>query len=249
MPVTLVVSAGQSNEVGYRVTADQLPAYVTAINPHVFRFDPATGGKVVLRAGVNTGTDRQPGAVGPEVAFAYGWSLAHPGEDLVFVKIAKGSTGLAADPRELDWSPRSRGELFDQATAAVRQAKAALGVRVSGILWMQGEQDATVAAKAADYRENLSAMFRQMRLDWGDSGTPIVFGRISDKSRLAYGAIVRAAQDEVGRSDERAIEVATDSFAMQADRLHYSGAGQLSLGLAFHEAWRQAPQSLAGMTP
>ena len=246
MSAALFVSAGQSNEVGYKVSADQFPREIIAPNPHVFMFDPATGQKVLLQAGVNTGTPNQPTAVGPEVAFAYRWSQLHPGQDLVFVKVARGETGLEKDPSRPDWSPDSRGELFDQTAAAIKQAESALNVKLSGVLWMQGEEDASRASAAKAYEANLRLAFRRMRRDWGDSATPIVFGRISATAGLPFAGAVRAAQDRVARADRLAIEVSTDGFAVQEDRLHYSAAGQVSLGFAFHDAWRRASAPATG---
>lgn len=234
---TLVIVAGQSNAVGY-VSPRELPAHV--------RPDPAVrihrGGRFEsLRPGVNTGGPRTPAAWGPEVEFARRWRADHPGEALYVVKVARGSTGVAADPARWDWSPASRGEQYDQATAQVRAAKAQIpDLDRVVILWMGGESDTASRAKAAAHERNLKGLFARMRGDWWIAGPVILLGRIADE--WDPGGPVRAAQTRLGG-------FSTDDFPMQPDRAHFNGAGQIRLGGAFYEAYRRRSLGVSGGTP
>jgi len=234
-PPTLVVLAGQSNALGYGVEPKDLPA--------AWKEDPSVriwrnGRFETLSPGRNTGTPRNPRAWGPEVGFALAWRRSHPQGELDIVKVAKGSTGLAADPRALDWSPRSR-ELYADTTAQAAAAQRASGAPVAAILWMQGEEDAVSGAKAAAYGANLTAFVRAARRDWGDA--PVVLGRIGAAAREAHAAQVRRAQAEVARTEPRIRMVDTDAFPVQSDRLHLDARGQLALGDAMARALEPAP--------
>jgi hypothetical protein len=153
------------------------------------------------------------------------------------VKFARGSTGVAADPGQRDWSPAT-AELFAEAGEEVRQARAALGgARVDAVLWVQGEADAADAAKAQAYRGNLSGLFAAMRASWGDPRTPILFSQVSARPALPFGPAVRDAQARVDAADELAAMTKTDPFDVQADRLHYSAGGQIALGGALYDLY------------
>lgn len=243
----LVILAGQSNALGFRVHASDMPAAATACDPHVQIWNPAAQAFETMAPGVNTGTPNNPTAVGPEAEFAARWVEDHPGETLYIVKAAKGSTGLAEDPDQLDWSPHSTGELFDATTAQVEAAKAASGVsKVSAILWIQGEQDAASAAKAAGYAFNLIDAFAEMRAKWGDASTPIVLGRLSDAPHLAHADGVQLGQDIAASFLPGVAKVPTDGLGMQADQLHYDAAGQVGLGDELYDALQALGRTLTG---
>lgn len=230
----LVVVAGQSNALGFHVAPAEAPADARAPDPTVRIW---TGRRFeTMRPGVNTGTPANPTAWGPEVGFARAWRRDHPGEPLFIVKSVKGSTALAADPHAADWSPSSRAELFDRTAALAASARARTGLPVSAVVWMQGEEDATDARRAAAYGDNLAGLFRAMRTRWGDGRTRIVVGRIGAAANLPYAGQVRAAQATAAAADPNAALVDTDALPVQPDRLHLNGAGQAALGAAFYRA-------------
>lgn len=238
----ILIVAGQSNALGYNVAPAELPtAY--APDAHVQIWNATTAAFETMQAGVNTGTANNPTAWGPEVGEAMAWASAHPGETLYIVKDTHGSTGIAADATQLDWSPSSAGEMYSTATTDIAAAKAALTAagltpHVVGVDWMQGEQDAVDATKAAAYGVNLADLFSHIETQWGDGDgtTEISFGRIASGDALAYEATVRSAQDAVTVGSAIYREIDTDAFAQQADNLHFTGAGQLSLASAFNAA-------------
>jgi hypothetical protein len=191
----------------------------------------------VLYPGLNTGTLAHPEAWGPETTFAAQFHVTHPFEPLFIVKSAKGSTGLAADPSALDWSPESTGEMFDLTTERIAEARAALGgLAPDTVFLMQGEQDATSLEAANAYAENLRGWLAAIRAEWmGDPQGHIVFGRIGDST--PYFEQVRWAQYVVDLEDPNAVSFDTYDFAMQCDNLHYAADGFLRIGGAFCSAY------------
>ncbi len=235
-----IILAGQSNALGYLNTG---PApYVPTARVQIWA---DTNGDGVgdawnyMRPGFNTGTPANPTAWGPEVEEANRWLATHPTGALWIDKIAQGSTGLAQDPAQLDWSPHSAGEMFDRATASVDSARANLDgspyafARWDVLDWMQGETDATDPVKAGAYAANLTDFASHARAAW--DVTPIAVGRITDTAGT-WSLQVRDAEWQVDQLDAHLVSFKTIGFEMQADHLHYDAAGQVALGRAFFDA-------------
>lgn len=227
--MAIVLLAGQSNALGYLNTS---PAPYAA-DPLTYIWDNDHAWWVQMQPGVNTGTPENPADWGPEVAFAQAFRAAHPDEVLAIVKSVKGSTGVAEDPNQLDWSPASHGEMFDLTTARLHAAEAAIGaVAPDQVFFMGMETDATDAGKAGHALENLTDLVAHMRADWG--ATDIGLGRIGAAG--AYSQDVRVAQWSVDQADPHLTSFKTIGFEMQPDGLHYDAAGQLALGQGFFDA-------------
>lgn len=225
----LVVVAGQSNALGYQVQPSELPSwYAPTAQVQIW----TDAGWRTMTPGVNTGTPANPGAWGPEVAFAHAWLQEHPGETLYLVKSAKGSTALAQAPGE-DWSPDSAGSLFDATTAKLAAAKAALGVAVdTTVLWFQGEQDASTQGWADSYAGNLAQLKAAAAAEWGAG--QFLCGRID--TDYACNATVQLAQADGFNTDE---------FAKQGDGLHLTGQAQIDSGFSFYALYDQTPLAVA----
>ena len=119
-------------------------------------------------------------------------------------------------------------------------------LRILGTCWMQGESDANdgYPDRAPPYATELARLIAAVRTLTSQSLMPFIVGRISDNiAALALydtgGPIVRAAQASVVASTSKAYLVDTDSYGMNVDNIHYSSAGQTSLGTAFAEAIQQ----------
>lgn len=241
----LIVVAGQSNALGYTLGPIDLPPHLRKPVARVQIWDPARRGFAPLQPGVNTGTPNNPRAWGPEAQFAFRWSQAHPCGELYVVKYARGETGLAPDPAHADWSPASAGEVWDQATAQVDAAKAALkkqepAARVEAVFWMQGETDAQDPAKASAYQQNLTRLIMRIRSRWGDDQTSVYVAQIDRPPGSNAGwDTVRQAQTAVAASTPNVHLTDTDPLPRQpADGVHLTGAGQVGLGERFYELHR-----------
>lgn len=239
--MSLVMLAGQSNALGFGNTG---PApYTPTYQVQMWVDSNADGiGDTFnfMNPGVNTGTPANPTAWGSEVEIANDWLQLHAGDNqiLYFGKSVKGETPLAQSAG-VDWSPASAGEMFDRAERVAHDMKANLGVdHLDAVFWMQGETDATNAAWAADYSDNLTAFLAAARARWiGDATGYVGFGRISDSAALPYNEAVRVAQWQVDQVDAHAESFKTIGFGMQADGIHYNAAGQVALGDGFFSAW------------
>jgi hypothetical protein len=237
-----VILAGQSNALGFGNTSPAPYTPTARVQIWTDTNGDGTGDAWhYMQPGVNTGMPANPTAWGPETQFANDWLAHNPTGVLWIDKITKGSTGLAQDPTQLDWSPQSHGEMFDTATASVKAAMHNLDGTAyafshwDAALWMQGETDATDASKANAYTANLTGFLASARQAW--SVTDFIVGRISDSPALAESLAVRQAEWNVDQSDAHMTSFKTIGNELQADGIHYDAAGQVQLGGQFFDAW------------
>jgi hypothetical protein len=245
--IYLAIFAGQSNALGFGMSAATLPSPLQSADlgqTYIWGANYGVRYWGAMQAGVNTGNSDAPQAWGPEVQFAYDFRQAHPNDVLLIVKVALGSTGLAADPAELDWSP-STHELFDLTTANINRARAAFtaaqGTEAplpSVVFWMQGEADAGTQASAGAYRDNLTDFLAHVRSDWmHDPAGKVVAPRITDSPWLNHNLTVRQAQWLVDQEDDNLVTFKTIGFEMQPDLIHYGPDGYTAIGSGYYTAF------------
>jgi hypothetical protein len=238
-----LIVAGQSN-VGFNTDTADLIGYVPTARVQVWtdtNGDGIADAWNYLRPGVNaSGLPTQPGASGFVVREAQDWLANHSTGYLWIVQVAHGSTGLAQDPTQLDWSPSSAGEMFDTATATITAAMHNLdGTPYAfsswdAAQWMQGETDATDPAKAAAYNSNLRQLILDARAAWHVETFDVA--RITDTAGV-YSLAVRQAEWALDNGPDPLADAHTFKtlgFGMQADGVHYDSAGQVALGDAFY---------------
>ncbi len=110
---------------------------------------------------------------------------------------------------------------------------------IAGMLWTQGERDVRLGYEAT-YEANLNGFIADIRTRYG-TDLPFFISQLSSLQTdlPADGlAAVRQAQANVAAADANAHLIVTDSFDMRTDNLHFSGAGQISLGEAFAASYQ-----------
>lgn len=221
-PLKVFLLAGQSNMVGKRSLAAELPPALRQEQPRALFF--TAGGWVPLRPGVS-----EPAGFGPELAFAERMTDGL-GESIGLVKFSVGGTNLA-----VQWSPQREDSLYAQLLRQVRAAAQTRPVQVVGMVWMQGGNDAKSLAMATAYRANLEALLRQVRQDTGNPDLKFVCGRsASPPDRFPHVALVRQAQTGIDAPGYAWVDC--DPIAMGPDGVHYSTAGQVQAGYLFADA-------------
>ncbi|MGY4288885.1 hypothetical protein ACVWXO_008105 [Bradyrhizobium sp. LM2.7] len=175
---------------------------------------------------------------GPEVAYAKAWLAANATGTLYMVKSAVANTQLgaigtygAANGATQDWAPADT--LYTNLKAAVLAAKAGLTAPVNvTVLWMQGETDAMASNLATAYQSNLTALFAQMRADFG--ANVIVAGAVNDSRAWLRKDQIITAQIAVESSKNRF--VTADDLAIQADGFHYTTTSTNALGTSLYNS-------------
>lgn len=233
--MTMIAEIGQSNMGGY---LNDGPAPYTP-NNFVYIWDAQTHGWEAMVPGVNTGIKASPHSWGPEVQIANEWLEHwlpnHPGDVLAIVKSWDGGIGLAQDSTQQDFSPESRGEMYDKTIAMIKAAGDAIGgQRPVVTMIMQGETDGFDFSKSQAYMKNEQDFVQHYRQDAGTEN--VVIGRIADTS--PYWEQVRFDQYVMGRDDPNHIHTFdTYDFARRVDNLHYTAESQIELGHRFFEGW------------
>lgn len=218
------------------------------------RLQPGHGAGFFFDGTTNHYSDR----FGLELTFARRMQQHHPGQRIALIKYAKGGTALdtLAAGTAGAWDPDYRGRnginQYDHALATLHNALAYTDIDgdggadvlvPAGILWMQGETDATVdAALAQRYAGHLQHLMTLLRSTLDNPDLPVAVGRISDSGQDAdgkiwtFGEIVREGQARFVAADDHATLItSTDGYAY-TDPWHYDSAGYLDLGQQFADA-------------
>ena len=243
--------AGQSNANG-RGNAARLPNHLAEPQTNVrFYWHRKQASKNVGHLTENAWIDLAPGSghgtkapvhpkeFGPEVTFGRTMADARPSERIAIIKFSVGGSNLYGG-----WA--EKGPLYKTFVSTVETSLAALTAagdtyELSGMIWQQGENDAT--PKGANvYEANLTRLVHRVRKDlFAGREAPFVIGGLSDSQ---YGAKVktagtpvfkvRAAQEAVASKMKAVGFVNTDGFSVRAgDRIHFNDKGQIALGHGF----------------
>jgi hypothetical protein len=156
-----------------------------------------------------------------------GAARACRGERTCLIKYASDGTSLYDR-----WSPGGRDflgmkETFLLGMAAFRAA--GFDPVLKGVLWMQGENDASFPAQAAAYGENLKSFIGAVRAFAGD--IPFAVGETNPhNAALPYVGAVNAAKRRAAKECGRVIYVPTGDLNDLADMYHYGAEDMLALG-------------------
>ena len=210
----------------------------------------------------NTYSDR----FGIEITFAKRLRELDPSTPIALLKYSKGGTSIHADVAgdfgcwDPDFDQGDGINQYDHFLATLRRGLSVGDIDgdgeedtlvPTGILWMQGESDATTRETAEQYEANLKRLMDLVRAALRVDDLPVVVGRISDSGQDADGKVwdfgdrLRRAQADFCAKDPRAALVtSTDNYGY-SDKWHYDTAGYLDLGVQFAEAMhrleRQGP--------
>ena len=189
---------------------------------------------------------------GPEVGFARalyaaGW------RDVAIIKVYANFSRNAPT-----WPWAEGGSLFHPWMQFIDSRLAELRaqgypIRIGGIIWHQGIDDAIHGPLAIHYADNLRNLIDLLRLRYGTSTTPFVLARSVNSSiaRAITGngddapmATVRRAQITVGASVAAAAWIDVDDLP-NVNTHHFSAANQLVIGGRFGAAFLKLSQPRA----
>lgn len=205
-----------------------------------------------LDMGVNQKAVNFDTEFGPEMGAAWQWELNEgaSGNVLTICKCSVGSTYLAPSAitgggPNLTWNADelvTNGLLWGGALRHWYDFERSLlasgiGIRLRGLWWMQGEQDATNTIYSADYDVHIGEVWDAVKTYTSHSDLHMVIARIREEDPLMNATAateVRADQSSFAAANSDVTLVDTDSFALKADNVHYNAAGMKALGEAFY---------------
>lgn len=267
----LFFMGGQSNMEGHGLNAE-LSDSLKVIDDNVWLFHGMPTGDNDARGGIGKWEVLQPGngagytsdgktttfshKFGPELSFGHRLSDLYPGEKIAIIKYARGGSSIdslaAREYGSWEFDYRGSDNQFDYFLKTVAGALDIPDIdgngiedvlAPAGIIWMQGESDATMTLDIAQrYYTNLKKLMDLMRATFRDDDLPVVIGKISDSGldnngkTWRYGELVQHAQEEYVRKDKNAAIVREAKNYKYSDPWHYDGGGYIDLGRKFAEA-------------
>ena len=225
---------GQSNMSG-RGDLAEMPPDMAADDPRIQVWGN-DGVLAVAREPLDSAKDQQDvvsadaqAGVGPGLVFARARLAGRPHSRLILVPCAKGGSAIA------DWAPAAgHGSLFGSCVARARSASH--HGRLTGILWYQGETDASDPTRATAWSSSFVAFLSGFREVLGLNTLPIVVVSLADPpvggpygGRYPEWSTIQAAQSQL-HGPGLAV-VSAGGLPKNADGLHLSTGGQHILGL------------------
>jgi len=271
--VRLYYLGGQSNMDGYGYNNDlpeslnQEFESVWIFHGNIANDDDKNGGLGIwekLKPGHGTGffSDGKSNILsdrfGVELSFAKKLQELYPNEKIAIIKYSKGGTSIDSLAAENfgSWEPDYKGmtgmNQYDHFLATIRNAMAIKDIDnngkddlliPSGIIWMQGESDASHGEDVANrYFSNLKRLMDLIRAALRTDDLPVVIGKISDSGNdddgkvWEYGDLVQYAQEKYTKSDGNAAIVRSTKYYNYSDPSHYDSKGYIDLGQKFADA-------------
>jgi len=226
--VKVFLLGGQSNMVGNFTLSSELPAALQDPQADVLYYP---GALTTLRPGFGL-------EFGPEVSFGRSVADAFPAETFCLIQRAVNGSSLL-----VSWNPAT-GTSYAAFRTRVESGLAALtaaghSYEIVGMLWTQGEAEAANGTTTPTYQAALNEFIADVRSRYGPN-LPFFVSRLSSgqTSIPANGlSTIRAAQEAVATNDPHTYLVDTDAITLGSDNVHFSSAGQVSLGQAFGLAY------------
>lgn len=231
----VILLGGQSNMEGSGTVVAELPALYQTPQNDVLLYSSDKD----YSAEFTTLRPGSGGAFGPELSFGRALADAYPHEKFCLIKGARGATALCAH-----WKAPT-GETYRNFKTTVAQGLEALTRsghthQIVGMLWTQGETDATNGRTTAQYQADLTGLIADVRANFG-ANLPFFISRLSVlQTRVPNITLVRAAQENVAAAVPHAYLIDTDSFSLRSDNLHFSSLGQVALGKAFAQSYQKS---------
>ena len=268
--ILLFYLGGQSNMDGFGMNAE-LPDSLKTEFKNVWIFHGNPVGDKKMNGGLGKWETLKPGhgygfssdgirnimsnKFGCELSFARKLQKQYPNQKIALIKYSRSGTAIDsfAGKQYGSWETNYPGiNQYDHFLKTVQNAFHhtdidSNGVKdtliPSGILWMQGENDASFTEEIANrYYKNLKRLINLIRKTLRKDDIPVIIGKISDswhnadKKVYKYGELVQYAQEKYARTDKNAKIIRDTRYYKYSDTWHYDSKGYIDLGIKFAEA-------------
>jgi len=109
---------------------------------------------------------------------------------------------------------------------------------IKGILWHQGENDATAQETIEIYNKQLQKLFTLFRNEINNSELPIIIGELGSFSKIddSWQAINSKIEEYI-KTDQNSYLISTNDLKDKGDRVHFDSEGQREIGKRFAEKY------------
>ncbi len=278
-PVNVYILAGQSNMQGLG-KLEELPPEEAAPVKGVWLWDGESFESLKPRT---TPISKREGQFGPELFFARTMAAVTPDRQTYLIKYAAGGQPLDHGWKDQHWNgdppgpgrknfypgtgpeDPNEGLRYTEMMARVTAGLAWLDARdlpyvITGIVWMQGEQDSKHPISAGRYAQNLKRLTTRVQADLHIGPVPFVYGQVLPHEpvaeRFTNRDAVRQSQANADHASghpnavSNAWMVSTDGLPVLKDAVHYTTAGQRTLGKRFARTMLRAQGAMtSAITP
>jgi len=242
--VDLYVIAGQSNAQGFAGNADRYPQDPGGVDRTILFFYESPGVGASDNRWIPLGPQKglfPKGYFGPEVGFARALK-SHGGNPAIF-KFTLYSTSLA-----VQWKGPGEGGLYDEMcrklSGAIRNLEQkGKRVKLSGLIWIQGESDAETDQMSALYHHELSSLIHDFRSRFGAPGLPVVLGVDEQHPWVRQRNAVLLAQKKLDAAEE-AIIFSSMIRLEKSDTSHLTPAGLVKHGERIFQCYEEIEKGL-----
>lgn len=232
---TIYLLAGQSNMDGRGKTADlkgRLARYAKPLDKVLIRYSSG-GHKRKLRESdglipLQPGCNENPAQFGPELSFGHAIAAARPQQNILLIKVSEGGTSLRND-----WNPTKEKSLYHRLIHLTGETRDHLAEQkatceIAGMIWHQGESD---ASHADQYAERLTTFITHLRTDLEAPQLPFVIGEIC-LDNPAYQDLI-AAQKKVAESVPAVGLASSKKLTTHDKNVHFDFSSIIELGQRF----------------
>ena len=242
----MFLAAGQSNMSGRG-----LPPGGTddPADPRIFEYGATE--RQLWQADVPLDMHDTATGISPATAFARNYLKTQPGNvGVLIIPAAHGGTGFTTSPDTLTWTPgAATAPEFDLPALAVKQtlegdaAAKASGrtVELKGVLWHQGENNATLTTSG--YSARMDAIIAFFRDKLGAPKLPVVVGQMAPEGIAADPVrlnVDRSHRETPSRVANTGFAAATSGGTNAGDMIHFSRTGVEFLGKSYLSGYEQA---------
>lgn len=270
--IRVFILAGQSNMNGFGYNKDLPNDLKSFKDVYIFQGNSVPDGDLnggvgkweALKPGNGTGfksdgkTNTLSDRFGLELSFAKRMKELFPNDKIALIKYAREGTSIDSLAKgdfgcwDSDFRGKNGINQYDNFLTTIKNALAETDIDgngnkdilvPAGILWMQGEGDASYTEEIANrYYDHLKTLMNQMRAALLTDDLPVVIGKISDSGKNEVGKVwprgelVQYAQEKFVQDDKHAAIVrSTKKYNYGNDPWHYDSAGYIDLGKNFAE--------------
>lgn len=179
----------------------------------------------------------EPNLTGLDCGLSFARRLLKDAPQNVSVLLIPTAVGGSAISQWLGDSVYRSVQLFSNFTSKVNDAKQ-LGI-IKGILWHQGESDAT-EKNIPKYEERLTTLITKFRLVAGNNNLPVLLGELGSFSKNKQQfSMINETLHRYASKNANAVVISTGDLNHKGDSLHFNSASQRELGKRFAEAYLQ----------
>lgn len=230
----IYILAGQSNMAG---RGEITPELMVLLHPRVYMLDKNLNWQLAK----NPVHFDKPGitGVGPGLSFGIEMTKEDSSVNIGLIPCAVGGTSIGKwKPGAYD--PVTKTHPYDD--TVIRIQKAMEFGTVKGVIWLQGESDATPEG-AENYMENLKALVKNIRKLCKNRRLPVAVGELG-RFREPFKRFNREVLDHVGGEIRFSSLVTSEGLNHKGDSTHFDSASANELGIRFAFKMKQLQHTM-----